>query len=103
MHNRTQRVKIGDFVSDEENLVFGVPQGSILGPTLFIIYINDMCRLTIPQCEIFAYADDTALIVRGSNWDETFLVAENALTTIMSWLDLNLHLMYKKQTMSLLP
>lgn len=90
LQNRTQCVKIDGVVSDERKLVFGVPQGSILGPTLFLIYINDLCKLHIPHCQIFVYADDTAMIVKAPNWPTAFERAEKSLSQIMSWLDSNL-------------
>lgn len=66
--NRTQAVKINDLVSNTDSLSFGVPQGSILGPILFSIYINDLCFLKIPHCKIIVYTDDTVLLVSGPNW-----------------------------------
>ena len=41
LENRRQFVSVGGSDSEEETLIYGVPQGSILGPILFIIYIND--------------------------------------------------------------
>lgn len=90
LRNRTQRVKISTHLSDEEVVSFGVPQGSILGPSLFLIYINDLCNLKLPQCKIFTYADDTAIIVHGPTWDSVKTAAESALSTIMTWLNSNL-------------
>lgn len=87
---RTQSVKIGANVSDEETISYGVPQGSILGPTLFLVYINELCGMTIEKCDIFAYADDTALLVWGRDWGAARINAERALGLITDWLSRNL-------------
>ena len=66
--NRKQIVSINGSNSLLLSILIGVPQGSILGPLLFLIYINDL-----PLCsELFAllFADDTTLLLAGSNLDE---------------------------------
>lgn len=90
LSRRTQIVKIGEHSSEELSLTYGVPQGSILGPTLFKIYINELCQLPLPHCKIVSYADDTALVVTGSDWSVTKLHAEHAVRTVMDWLNMNL-------------
>ncbi|CAB3228446.1 unnamed protein product [Arctia plantaginis] len=88
--HRTQCVKLEKYLSEEQYTLYGVPQGSVLGPTLFQIYINDLCKLTLKRCKIYAYADDTAIIVYGSNWRDIKINAESALNHVMSWLNHNL-------------
>lgn len=83
MTNRSQAVKIDNVVSEDEEIKYGVPQGSILGPTLFIIYINDLCKMKLKNCDIFTYADDTALLVYGKNWIEAKIQAESNLREVM--------------------
>lgn len=90
LKDRTQIVKIGQYESDELPMTFGVPQGSILGPTLFLIYINDLCTLPLDNCMIYTYADDTALIVEGCNWTQAYQNAEAALCCVMKCLSDNL-------------
>lgn len=90
LSERTQVVKINSTTSDEASLSYGVPQGSVLGPTLFSIYMNELCNLKIPHCKIVSYADDTALIVHGNNWNDTREYSEQALSIIMNWLSCNI-------------
>ncbi len=65
LHNRTQSVRIGKSVSKKLDVTFGVPQGSVLGPILFSIFVNDLAQ-HIPDCLVIQYADDTQLIHTGT-------------------------------------
>ena len=58
--NRTFLVNLGNAFSQPACVSSGVPQGSILGPLLFLIYINDMSQAV--KCNLFLYADDTCLV-----------------------------------------
>ena len=63
LKGRTQRVKIGNSYSEEANLNYGVPQGSVLGPNLFNIYIRSLHKYMEPaKFSIFGYADDHQLL-----------------------------------------
>jgi hypothetical protein len=90
LENRKQGVKINGFLSEEEDVTFGVPQGSVLGPTLFLIYINDLCNLRRVGGRILSYADDTAIIFSAKSWDEVKLEAEKGLAKVSHWLSDNL-------------
>src|SRR3989442_951168 len=63
LSQRTQYVIINNFQSTLKNVDYGVPQGSVLGPLLFLLYINDIG--TIPQLEVNPkiFADDTNIFV----------------------------------------
>ena len=65
LKNRFQYVKINDYESDKLEIKYGVPQGSILGPLLFLLYINDLTNIIKKNmnCEIILYADDTNIFV----------------------------------------
>ena len=54
--------------SDPGNLTCGVPQGSILGPFLFLLYVIDMPQAV--KCDLFLYADDTCLTFQHENVEE---------------------------------
>jgi hypothetical protein len=60
LENRLQRVAIEGQTSDWERISSGVPQGSVLGPLLFLIYINDITD-DLETCP-FIFADDTTLL-----------------------------------------
>ena len=61
LKDRKQRVIIGGHISDFVNVTSGVPQGSILGPLLFVIFINDMINCVSNGTHILLYADDTKI------------------------------------------
>ena len=90
LSNRTQCVRIGDYLSNLKPITFGVPQGSILGPTLFLLYINDICSVPVQNADFICYADDTALIFSDSSWDLVSLRTEIGMRLISEWLDRNL-------------
>lgn len=89
LSNRTHRVKIDELTSDDLPMLYGVPQGSILGPTLFLCYINDLCDLNIQQCNIVSYADDTTLTFTADTWTEVFSRAQNGFNIVSHWLAAN--------------
>ena len=68
LSNRKFKVNLNQIFSEPGNLLCGVPQGSILGPLLFLLYINDMPQSV--NCELLLYADDTCLIFQHNDIKE---------------------------------
>ena len=66
LSKRKQCFSVNGRVSDDEDIAFGVPQGSILGPLLFIIYMNDLPNF-VKDSNISLHADDTGLSSKISN------------------------------------
>ena len=63
LENRYFKVNVEDSYSEQAKLVCGVPQGSILGPLIFLIYANDMSQAV--DCDLYLYADDSCLVYTG--------------------------------------
>ena len=84
LHQRFQRVVVDGAVSDWAYVTSGVPQGSILGPMLFAIFINDLPDV-VPDCmSTGLYADDTKLYKNVSTIGDCEKLQE-ALTELSSW------------------
>ena len=60
MAHRTQRVRVNNSYSDWQDVISGIPQGSVIGPLLFIIFINDLPNI-VNSSDIFLFADDVKL------------------------------------------
>lgn len=95
--NRTQYVEINKTKSNIRNITCGVPQGSILGPLLFLIYVNDIQRST--TAEVLSFADDTTLIVSSNSTENLITKTNKALSEIYTWFCCNkLYLNLSKTT-----
>ena len=97
LKNRNQFVSVEGVDSTCKNLDYGVPQGSILGPLLFVIYINDLPGMN-DLAQFILYADDANIIISG----DSILEIEEKINTLckrlMEWVRVNGLLINLKKT-----
>ena len=74
--------------SSQKKITCGVPQGSILGPLLFLLYINDLGSIS-NQVRLVMFADDSNLFVSGNTADGLESDTNQALNDIKLWLEAN--------------
>ena len=77
-------MKFSTIESDKANVLSGVPQGSILGPILFICFTTDLAK-EVSQCKFVAYADDAALLVSASTMTQLKHKIESSVNAAQEW------------------
>ena len=85
--SRQQCVIVGTKTSSLSTLKFGVPQGSVLGPILFSLYINDLPLYMEALCELFA--DDTSLHNHHKNLDTLMNSLQHSVDNLINWTEMN--------------
>ena len=90
LQNRNQCTCVEGKCSDMLNITYGVPQGSILGPKLFLLYINDLTSV-IKNCEYYLYADDIVMFrrLRSENVGNDFALFEEDVQSVSNWCVVN--------------
>ena len=88
LFGRSQRVLFYGILSTPEPIYCGVPQGSILGPLLFLIHFNDSAS-TLLHCKIIKYADDTVLYDSNKNIGAVERLLNDDFSNFCSWLEEN--------------
>ena len=84
LNNRTQRVVIDGYSSSLSEISSGVPQGSILGPLFFVIFINDLSHVVCSDNTIALYADDSKMF-RVIDCDEDLIYFQEDLDKFHQW------------------
>ena len=82
--NRTQSTKVNNNISTPRRIKYGVPQGSVLGPILFLIYINDL-PLIFKKLKTKLFADDSTLYISGPVPTDIIQEANNDLNIFYNW------------------
>ena len=88
LSNREQFVCINGHNSDSLSITCGVPQGSILGPLLFLLYINDLPN-TSKLLSFHLFADDTNIYLSHKNLDDLELILNQELPAVAEWMKSN--------------
>jgi len=83
LSNRVQYVEIDDRESGVQYIVCGVPQGSILGPVLYLIYVNDISMST--AAHNLSFADDTSMYISDNDLNRLYSKAKYATNCLYEW------------------
>ena len=91
LSDRYQVVNINGTLSEREAVQYGVPQGSLLGPLLFLIYINDLQNsFTSSNVKFVLYTDDTNIFVACNTVEESILLANKVLSHVRAYMLCNM-------------
>ena len=88
LSNRQQVVIYDNYRSDNYPVSYGVPQGSILGPLLFLIYIDDLSKV-LKHSDVIMYADDTVLYFSHEDIKNIEVALSEDMDAVAQWLQRN--------------
>ena len=88
LSNRHQFVLYNDSKSENKKITCGVPQGSILGPLLFLLYINDLAHVSTKLFSLL-FADDSNMFLTGKNPNELIQTMNTEIVNVVDWLRVN--------------
>ena len=99
--NRSQFVSYNNVKSETKFVTHGVPQGSILGPLFFIVFMNDVSRASHLLFSIL-FADDTSVFIEGQNYDQLIEILNQELKKLDIWMKANKLTLNAEKTHTLL-
>ena len=88
LEGREQFVQVDEYRSNVSEILCGVPQGSVLGPKLFILYINNICNVS-KLLKFILFADDTNILNNGDNLEVLCKEISTELNKLHIWFDVN--------------
>ena len=88
LSNRSQFVSLGQIESGPQQILCGVPQGSVLGPLLFLLYVNDLLKCS-NVLDFHLFADDTNIFLQDQNLKSLELKLNEELDKVNQWLQSN--------------
>ncbi|PNF35448.1 hypothetical protein B7P43_G04120 [Cryptotermes secundus] len=110
LENREQRVEIAyrcietndltSCLSQKRHIKYGVPQGSVLGPVLFLIYINDL-ETSIKEGRPTLFADDTSIFLAAKNASDAQRKINKTINTLTDWFERNKLIINKEKTVAI--
>ena len=86
--NRSQQTLANGFTSPSQSITCGLPQGSVIGPLFFILYVNDM-QYAVTGVDTQLYSDDTVIYAAGINGESAVCKLQPALNHFSSWCQAN--------------
>ena len=97
----TQIVKYGNTLSNSSPVTAGIAQGTVLGPLLFIFYVND-CINALSKCKITMFADDCVLYYSGNNWNNVYDIVQKDLRDFEDWTRRNMLKLNSKKSQAMI-
>ena len=98
LRGRKQVVKFHQETSEFCDITCGAPQGSVLGPILFLLFINDISNFAVEGCVLNMYADDVIIYTSATSKDELECGLQICIDNIYNWYSMNKLCIYEKKS-----